>query len=101
LELQQKIIIRIDLAEVPKNQTGWAAGKNKEPLVRQLYTDKEIIEATLNSKPILAAIDAPLSLQIEGLLRQTDRELHKQRASSLSSTFPHNRKTHKKSNRNS
>jgi len=77
--LQQKIIIGIDLAGVPTNPTGWAEWKNKEISVRQLYTDKEIIEATLNCQPILVTIDAPLSLPIKGLLRQTDREMYKRR----------------------
>ena len=77
--MQQKIIIGIDLAGFPKNPTGWAAWKKKEISVRQLYTDKEIIETTLNCQPILVTIDAPLSLPIKGLLRQTDREMYKRR----------------------
>lgn len=76
--MQQKIIIGIDLARVPKNPTGWAAWKSKEISARQLYTDKEIVETTLNYKPTLVAIDAPLSLPRKGLLRKTDIEMHKQ-----------------------
>jgi hypothetical protein len=76
--LQRKIIIGIDLAGVPKNSTGWAAWKNKEISACQLCTDKEIVETTLNYKPTLVAIDAPLSLPRKGLLRKTDIEMHKQ-----------------------
>jgi len=77
--LQQKIIIGIDLAGISRNPTGWAAWKNKDISACQLYTDKEIIETTLNCQPILVTIDAPLSLPIKGLLRQTDREMYKRR----------------------
>jgi predicted nuclease with RNAse H fold len=76
--LQQKIITGIDLAGIPTNPTGWASWKNKEIFACQLYTDKEIVEAALNSQPILVAIDAPLGLPKKGLLRETDREMHKQ-----------------------
>lgn len=75
--MQQEIIIGIDLAGIPKNPTGWAALKNREILAYQLCTDKEIIETTLNYRPILVAIDAPLSIPKEGLLRETDREMYK------------------------
>jgi len=43
-----------------------------------LHTDREIVETTLNSQPILVAIDAPLSLPRKGLMRKTDRDMHKQ-----------------------
>ena len=42
-----------------------------------LYTDKEIIETTLNHQPSLVAIDAPLNMPKRSLLRETDREMHK------------------------
>jgi len=76
--LQQKIIIGIDLAGIPENPTGWAVWKDKEVSTCQLFTDKEVVETTLNCQPILVAIDAPLSLPRKGLLRETDREMHKQ-----------------------
>ena len=75
--MQQKIITGIDLAGIPKNPTGWAAWKNREISTCQLYTDKEIVKTTLNCQPTLVAIDAPLSLPKTGLLRKTDREMHK------------------------
>lgn len=53
--------------------------RNKEISECQLYTDKEIIETTLNCQPILVVIDAPLRLPTKDLLRQTDREMHKRR----------------------
>jgi predicted nuclease with RNAse H fold len=69
---------RYRLSRGSKNSTGWAAWKSKEISACQLYTDKEIVETTLNCKPILVAIDAPLSLLRKGLLRKTDTEMHKQ-----------------------
>jgi predicted nuclease with RNAse H fold len=75
--LQRKIIIGIDLAGIPKNPTGLAIWKEKEIFACQLYTDKEITETTLSCKPVLIAIDAPLSLPRKDLLRQPDREMHK------------------------
>jgi len=75
--MQQKIIIGIDLAGIPTNPTGWATWKNKKISACELHTDQEIIETTLNCQPNLVAIDAPLSLPKEGLLRQTNREMHK------------------------
>jgi hypothetical protein len=76
--LQQKIIIGIDLAGIQKNPTGLAVWKNKEISACQLYTDKEIVGTTLNWQPTMIAINAPLSLPRKGLLRKTDREMHKQ-----------------------
>jgi len=76
--LQQEIIIGIDLAGIPKNPTGWTALKNRKISACQLYADKEIVETTLNCQPAIVAIDAPLSLPKKGLLRQIDREMHKQ-----------------------
>jgi hypothetical protein len=77
-KLQQKTIIGIDLAGILMNPTGWTAWKNKEISACQPHTDKEIIEITLNCQPTLVAMDAPLSLPRKGLLRKTDREMHKQ-----------------------
>jgi len=76
--LQQKIIIGIDLAGIPTNPTGLAAWKNKEVSACLLHTDREIVETTLNCQPILVAIDAPLGLPRKGLMRKTDRDMHKQ-----------------------
>jgi len=55
-----------------------AVWKNKEITASQAYADEEIVEITLNCHPVLVAIDAPLSLPKKGLLRKTDREMHKQ-----------------------
>lgn len=41
---QEKIIIGIDLAAIPKNPTGWALWKNREVSTSHLYKNEEIIK---------------------------------------------------------
>ncbi len=75
--MKENIIIGIDLAGVPKNPTGWASWKNKVISTRHLYENKEILEKLTKIKPVLVAIDAPLSLPKEGTMRKADREMHR------------------------
>ena len=75
--MQKNIIIGIDLAGVPKNPTGWASWKNKAISTCHLYENKEILEQLTKIKPVLVAIDAPLSLPKEGAMRKADREMHR------------------------
>jgi predicted nuclease with RNAse H fold len=75
--MQENIIIGIDLAGVPKNPTGWASWKNKMISTCHLYKNKEILEQLTKIKPVLVAIDAPLSLPKEGNIRKSDREMHR------------------------
>jgi len=75
--MQENIIIGIDLAGVPKNPTGWASWKNKVVSTCHLYEDKEILEQLTKIKPVLVAIDAPLSLPKEGAMRKSDREMYR------------------------
>jgi len=75
--MQENIIIGIDLAGVPKNPTGWASWKNKRISTCHLYKNKEILEQLTKIKPILVAIDAPLSLPKKGAMRKLDKEMHR------------------------
>ncbi len=60
------VIVGIDLAGTPGNPTGWAAWKNKNIAVCQLHTDEEIVTHSTQCEPEVIAVDAPLSLPLEG-----------------------------------
>ncbi|MFQ6067924.1 MAG: DUF429 domain-containing protein [Candidatus Bathyarchaeia archaeon] len=78
MEVEKEVIIGIDLAALEKNPTGWAYWKNKKILTRCPYTDKEIVNLTVNYKPRIVAIDAPLTLPQTGTTRKADKEMLKQ-----------------------
>ena len=76
LEFKGKCVIGIDLAGLSTNPTGWALLKEKTVKTALLYTDEEILENTVKNKPVLIAIDAPLSLPKKDMLfRKVDREM--------------------------
>lgn len=72
-----KVIIGIDLAGKTENPTGWAIWKNKKVETSLLYTNEEMLESIIQSKPFIIAIDAPFSLPKTGILRKADREMIK------------------------
>lgn len=63
------------MAGVLKNPTGWAVWKDKNVETNLIYTDDEILNGIMCYKPIVVAIDAPLSLPKEGILRKADRDM--------------------------
>ncbi|MEM3696070.1 MAG: DUF429 domain-containing protein [Candidatus Bathyarchaeia archaeon] len=73
--MKKSIIIGIDLAGTPKNPTGWALWKDKMVKTALVYTDEEILEGVLSHAPSIVAIDAPLRLPKEGILRKADKEM--------------------------
>ena len=75
--MKENVIIGIDLAGVPENPTGWASWKNKTVSTCHLHENKEILKHLTKIKPVLVAIDAPLSLPKEGVMRKSDREMHR------------------------
>ncbi|MGB9778304.1 MAG: DUF429 domain-containing protein [Candidatus Bathyarchaeales archaeon] len=75
--MKNSIIIGIDLAGSPKNSTGWALWKGKMVKTDLIYTDAEILEGVLSHNPSIVAIDAPLRLPKEGILRKPDKEMIK------------------------
>jgi uncharacterized protein len=79
-------IIGLDLAGVEHRPTGFCSLKTLTATTRLLYFDEEIIKQTLQNKPALVAIDAPLYLppgrtsleeRTAPHLRESDRELLK------------------------
>ncbi|MEM3700381.1 MAG: DUF429 domain-containing protein [Candidatus Bathyarchaeia archaeon] len=75
--MENSIIIGIDLAGSSKNPTGWALWKNKIVKANLVYTDEEILKGILSHSPSIVAIDAPLRLPKEGILRKADKEMIK------------------------
>lgn len=72
-----KIIIGIDLSASELKPTGWAKIEKRTVKAKQLYSDEEIIEATVKYNPPLVAIDAPLTFPKKGIMRKADREMYK------------------------
>ena len=55
-------VVGIDLSGGPLRGTGWAFVRGNDATTMALHDDDEIISATLQVKPDLVSIDAPLSL---------------------------------------
>jgi len=81
-------LIGIDLAGRPERPTGWALLKEKWVIVKELYSDQEILFETINAKPALVAIDAPLTLPAHGAVRKADQEMHRRGYPVLPPLFP-------------
>jgi len=89
LQFRYKCVIGIDLAASSRNPIGWALLKNKTAKTRLLYTDKEILENTLQNHPALIVIDAPLGLPKNGeFFRKTDKEMIRKGYRVLPPDFP-------------
>lgn len=72
------IAVGIDLAASEKRPTGFCILKNNKAKTFLLFLDSEIISQTLEVKPDIVAIDAPLALPKGGKsLRECDKELLK------------------------
>ena len=69
--------VGVDLAGSPKRPTGWALLDGRTIMVKELYTDNEILTETVQACPTLVAIDAPLTMPREGALRRADREMRR------------------------
>jgi uncharacterized protein YprB with RNaseH-like and TPR domain/predicted nuclease with RNAse H fold len=55
-------VVGIDLRGNPENPTGWALCDGKEVATLEVYDDLEIVSLTLDAKPDIVSIDAPLAL---------------------------------------
>jgi len=73
----KSVIVGIDLAGTSNNPTGWAMLMNKRISACHLYNDEEILKRSTECEPALIAIDSPLSLPKEGVMRKADREMYK------------------------
>lgn len=81
-------VIGIDLAGTENRKTGWALLHGCKVKILTFYSDDEILRKTLESKPLLVAIDAPLTLPKSGKMRLADREMKKLGYSVLPPLFP-------------
>ena len=70
----------VDLAAKEKNPTGLAMIDGKKVRVWTIHTDEEIIEKIIDEKPVIVAIDAPLTTRVD---RYADKYLRKYGALSL------------------
>jgi hypothetical protein len=68
-------IIGIDLAARATNPSGFAVLSDHRINMRLIHSDEEIVEICVRERPILIAIDAPLSLPKHGNLRKADASL--------------------------
>lgn len=79
--IRMKCFCGIDLAAKEKNPTGVVCINPKRKILEEgiLFKDRDIIAFVRRNKPIVIAIDAPLSLpsEYEGKMRQEERILRK------------------------
>lgn len=75
--MKRKVIIGIDLAGSESKPTGWAKIEGCIVNACEIYENLDIIRKTLEEKPVLIAIDAPLSFPKSGIMRKADREMFK------------------------
>lgn len=88
-QAQTATIIGIDLTGSEARGSGWCLLAGKRAVVDTLFTDEELFERTIATKPDLVSIDSPLSLPFGrlsvddsdpgrdeyGIMRQCEREL--------------------------
>lgn len=83
--------VGIDLAGLEKNPSGFCILEFNEKTktnVELLFTTKEILEKTVELRPNVVAIDAPLSFPKKGYFRDSDIELRRRGFRPLSPLFP-------------
>ena len=95
-------IVGIDLTGSEARQTGWCLLEGNEVSTRCIRTDTEIIDATIQTKPLLISIDSPLSLprgrtlvsdddpgrQEFGIMRSCERMLKKRGINAYPALIP-------------
>lgn len=67
----------IDLAGLATNPSGFAISEGRKLKTQLTYSDEQIIDLCIMTKPNLVAIDAPLSFPRRGNLRKADLSLIK------------------------
>jgi len=79
----------LDLSGSEKKPSGWCLiGEDKNLNVKTLYTDADIVEEILQTKPQVLAIDAPLTLPVEKGFRLVDKALMKEKGKPLPPLMP-------------
>jgi len=81
-------LVGIDLAGRSEKPSGWALLKGRTVSVKELHTNQEILFETVNAKPALVAIDAPLTLPEQGSMRKADRDMRQRGYPVLPPLFP-------------
>lgn len=77
VDIKGRAIVGIDLAGKEVNPSGLAIWRHKRVETCLIYRDSEILETLSVAKPIIVAIDAPLTLPKKGIFRKADRDLIK------------------------
>ncbi|MHA1581037.1 MAG: DUF429 domain-containing protein [Candidatus Baldrarchaeia archaeon] len=81
-------VVGIDLAGAENRETGWALLQDYNVKVLTLYSNEEILRKTLEVRPLIVAIDAPLTLPKKGKMRLADKEIKKLGCAVLPPLFP-------------
>ena len=81
-------VLGIDLAGSPRRPTGVAIARNDRVRFLTAYLDEEIVNVIVKTKPLIVAIDAPLSMPTRRGMREVDRMMHKLGYPVLPPTFP-------------
>jgi len=81
-------VVGIDLAGAENRETGWALLQGYNVKVLTLYSNEEILRKTLEVRPLIVAIDAPLTLPKKGKMRLADKEMKKLGCAVLPPLFP-------------
>jgi len=88
MRLNERNIVGIDLASKPERPTGWACLKGNKIKVKKIFSDENILEETAHAKPVIVAIDAPLTLPKRGVNRESDREMRRRGYPVLPPLYP-------------
>lgn len=67
--------VGIDLAGLPKNNTGFCSLEDKKTTAKTLKKDEEIIREVEKFNPEIIGLDGPLSKPKKGKLRECDQDL--------------------------
>jgi len=81
-------VVGIDLAGTESKETGWALLQDFKVEILTFHSDDEILRKTLESNPLLVAIDAPLTMPKDGKMRLADKEMKRLGYSVLPPLFP-------------
>lgn len=78
----------LDLSGSEKKPSGWCLIDGRRVTTKLLYSDDEILNEVTNARPVIIAIDAPLTMPKEGGFRHVDKELMKLKGKPLPPLMP-------------
>ncbi len=85
-------VVGIDLAGDERRPTGIAIIKERVAIAFIAFKDHEIMEVIDAIKPLIVAVDSPLTLPMHGYMREVDRRMHRLGFPVLPPMFPGMRK---------